>query len=444
MDLDEAATRLGSVTDGHTMSRILQLLAGDPRWEAIATAVTRLAAWLDDHDVPVDYRRRRRLDYSDLLPRRQWLDVCRRTGASPGHGRREEIVRCMLFARISGLPVESAPEFTTSEAYLRAETARFATVRTPELAAALDEATRDFLTRHRVRGEPVTWKPPASLLGNLDLPGPDPSLIDVTRLHEIVQGRLYPAEHAAGVLGTTIDAVRLVLDEYPAPAAPLSATQARAAGRVRHAARQVLTEKEFRLRYGEQHQSLYDIANQTGFSRQTLSRLAAEYDIALREGSQDYKRKGVIDRDWLLEQYVGRGRTLPDLAREKNMSTANMARWAHLHEIPLRLRGCASHGAFLRSIDQAADLPAEIRKALTSPYAWQRLNRFAAATGYRTLSEAAERLGITRSALVTQINRLERDIGGPLLKRAERGRPMSPTALGEQVIAALHNSGPTQ
>ena len=48
--------------------------------------------------------------------------------------------------------------------------------------------------------------------------------------------------------------------------------------------------------------------------------------IALRDGPQDYKRKGVIDRDWLYEQYVGQGRTLPDLAREKNMSTANMAR----------------------------------------------------------------------------------------------------------------------
>jgi DNA-binding transcriptional LysR family regulator len=42
--------------------------------------------------------------------------------------------------------------------------------------------------------------------------------------------------------------------------------------------------------------------------------------------------------------------------------------------------------------------------------------------------------------LVTQINRLERDIEGPLLERAERGRPMNPTALGEQVLAALHRA----
>jgi DNA-binding transcriptional LysR family regulator len=202
----------------------------------------------------------------------------------------------------------------------------------------------------------------------------------------------------------------------------------------------MLTEKEFRRRYGDQHQSLYDIANETGFSRHTLARLAAEYGIALREGPRDYKRRGVIDRDWLLEQYVDRRRTLPDLAREKNMSTANMARWAHFHQVPLRPRGGVSHGSFLRSTDQAVGLPDEIRKALTSPYAWQRLNRFAAAVGYRTLSEAAEHLGITQSALVIQISRLERDIGGPLLERAERGRPMRPTPLGEQVVAALHGT----
>jgi hypothetical protein len=360
LELDEVAARLGSVTDGRTISRLLQLLADDPRWEAIAAGVTRLAAYLDDNDVPIDYQRRRRLDYSDLLLPGQWLDLCRRTGVSPGQGRRDKIARCMLFARISGLPIEAAPDFDTSggEAYFRAETARFAAIRTPELAAALDEAASEFLARHRIRGEPVTWHPPLSLLSDLDLPGPNPSLVDVTRLHELVQRRRHPAQHAAEVLGTTIDVVRLILDEHPAPAAPLTATQARAVGRVRHVARQVLTEKEFRRRYGDRHQSLYDIAKQTGFSRQTLTRLAAEYGIALRVGPQDYKRRGVIDRDWLLEQYVDRRRTLPDLAREKNMSTANMARWARVHQIPLRARGGASHNSFLRITGEAAGLPA--------------------------------------------------------------------------------------
>jgi hypothetical protein len=141
------------------------------------------------------------------------------------------------------------------------------------------------------------------------------------------------------------------------------------------------------------------------------SRLAAEYGIEVREGPKTTSARGVIDRDWLLEQYVNRGRTLPDLAREKNMSAANMSRWAH-HQIPLRPRG-GSHDSSLRSVDQAAGLPDPIAKALTSPYAWQRLKRFAAVLGCQALSEAAEHLGIKRPTLVTQISRLERDIGGP-------------------------------
>jgi hypothetical protein len=92
------------------------------------------------------------------------------------------------------------------------------------------------------------------------------------------------------------------------------------------------------------------------------------------------------------------------------------------------------------SIDK--DGAASIAKALTSPYAWQRLKRFGAVIGYQTLSEAAEHLGIKQPTLVTQISRLERDIGGPLLERAERRRPMSLTPLGEQVVAALHVASP--
>src|SRR5215471_13834354 len=129
-----------------------------------------------------------------------------------GPGRRDKIARCLLFARISGLPVEAAPDFAaTGEAYFRAETARFAAIRTPELAAALDETARDFLVSRRVRGEPVTWHPPFSLLSDLDLPGTDPSLIEVARLHELVRARARPVQHAAEVLGTTVDVVRLVL-----------------------------------------------------------------------------------------------------------------------------------------------------------------------------------------------------------------------------------------
>ncbi|WP_232837724.1 helix-turn-helix domain-containing protein [Streptomyces atratus] len=167
-----------------------------------------------------------------------------------------------------------------------------------------------------------------------------------------------------------------------------------------------------------------------------LTDLAKEYGIPLREGPQDYKRRGSVDQDWLIEQYVHRRRTLPDLARETGMSTANMGRWAHTHNIPLRPRGGASHHTALRTADEAEALPAVLRKALTGSFARQRLSRFLAARSYPTLTEPARDLGIRQSALVTQINRLEEDLGQPLFERAERGRAMKLPRFGKRVAAA--------
>lgn len=167
MDLDGAAIRLGSVTDGLTISRILQLLADDPHWEAIAAAIAHLAAYLDNHDVPVDYDRRRRLDYSGLLSPRQWLDLCRRTGISPGRGRRDKNVGCLLFACLSGLPVESAPHFgTLGEAYLRAETARFAAVARPSSPQhwTRPRATSSSGTRHEMNRSSGTHRSASSAI----------------------------------------------------------------------------------------------------------------------------------------------------------------------------------------------------------------------------------------------------------------------------------------
>jgi hypothetical protein len=210
-----------------------------------------------------------------------------------------------------------------------------------------------FLAGQNVRDEPATWQPPTSLLNGLDLPGSDPTCIDIQHLHQLVRQRKNPVRHAAQILGTSIEAVRLVLDEQPAPALPPTKTAARATGHIRFTARREVPKETFTRLYLDEHRSLQQIAALTGFSRKVLTDLAHEYGIPLRDGPQDYRPRGTIDRDWLIEQYVHRRRTLPDLAQEKDMSTANMARWAHTHKIPLRARGGASHDAALRAADWA-------------------------------------------------------------------------------------------
>ncbi|WP_405630658.1 TniQ family protein [Streptomyces sp. NBC_01174] len=438
--LEDAAGHLGSVIDGTEVSRVLQFLDDQPYWPAMTTALVRLADHLDTVNVPVDYRRRRRLDYTGLLPHDRWREICRSTGTSPGTGRREMIVRCQLFQRISGLPAEAAPGYQgINEAQFRAASARDAALQTPELAQALTQEAQNFLASHRIRDEPVAWRPPLTLLAELDLPGPDPARIDVAHLHRLIRQRKNPVQYAADTLNTNIEAIRLVLDEQPAPALPPTPATAKATGHTRFKARQAVPKEEFTRLYLDEHLSLQRIGDLTGFSRRVLADLAREYDIPLRVGPQDYRRRGTVDREWLTEQYVVQRRTLPDLARETGMSTANMARWAHTHKIPLRPRGGGSHDIALRVTEDAAHTPAVLREALTSPYAWERLERFVAASSHPTMDEAAQVLGINQSTLVIQINRLEQDLGKVLIERAERGRAMKLTPFGEEVAAAARN-----
>ncbi|MFH8380042.1 LysR family transcriptional regulator [Kitasatospora sp. NPDC018058] len=442
VSLDQAAVLAGDVTDGIEISRLLQELDDLPHWPDIVTALTRLTDHLDADNTPIDYGRRRILDYTGLLPHDRWLEICLRTGTPPGAGRRERIARSQLFRRLSGLPAESFPDDLAGldSAEFRAASVRFTALQTPELAHALQQEALGFLASHHIHDEPVTWQPPTALLAGLSLPGPDPAHVDLHRLHQLVRERRHPVQHAAQVLGTTVEAIRHVLDEHPAPAAPLTKSTARATGRIRHQARQTIPEEHFIQLYLAEHHSLQQISSFTGFSRKVLTDLSKEYGIPLREGPQDYKRRGTVERDWLTEQYVHRRRTLADLAREKGMSTANMARWAKTYNVPLRSRGGSSHSRALRAADQANQAPRILRPALSGQGAGERLSRFAAASAYPSLSAAASGLGLNTFTLVAQINRIERELGGPLLVRAERGRPMTLTPLGRRVLRAIRTS----
>ncbi|WP_256097942.1 LysR family transcriptional regulator [Streptomyces sp. MnatMP-M17] len=442
MSLDQAAGLAGDVVDGIEISRLLQELDDLPQWPDIVTALDRLADHIDTDDISIDYGRRRLLDYTGLLLHDRWLEICRRTGTPPGTGRRERIARSQLFQRLSGLPVESLPDDLggLDSAEFRATSLHFTALQTPELAHALQQEALEFLASHHIHDEPVTWQPPTTLLSGLSLPGPDPGDVDLPRLHQLVRERQHPIQHAARALGTTVEAIRHVFDEHPAPAPPLTKTTARATGRTRQQARQAIPAERLIQLYLDEHRSLRQIAVITGFSRRVLTDLANEYGIPLREGPQDYKRRGTVERDWLIDQYVHRRRTLPDLAREAGMSTANMARWAKAHNVPLRSRGGASHSQALRAADQAHRAPRVLRPALSGQGASERLRRFAAAAAFPSLGAAASGLGLNAFTLVAQINRIERELGGPLLVRAERGRPMTLTPLGKRVLRAIRTS----
>ncbi len=72
-----------------------------------AAALIQLAGYLDAHDTPIDYQRRRQLDYRRLLPTSQWRRPCRQAQAPrqlDGYG---HAAKCVLFEQLSDTPPTS-------------------------------------------------------------------------------------------------------------------------------------------------------------------------------------------------------------------------------------------------------------------------------------------------------------------------------------------------
>jgi Bacterial regulatory helix-turn-helix protein, lysR family len=125
---------------------------------------------------------------------------------------------------------------------------------------------------------------------------------------------------------------------------------------------------------------------------------------------------------------------LPELAAEKGMSTMNMSLWAQRHGIQRRPRGEASKAANLEAAKQGKQAPAILRPALSQIGGAARLKRFEMVLRYPTITAAAADLGLRQAVLTSQITRLEGELGGALVERAQRGRPMTVTKRGARVL----------
>jgi hypothetical protein len=287
--LAEASRRLGCVTTPPAASRVLQILHASQHWPAIVAALIRLAGYLDENPPPIDYSARCTLSYDDLLPDAEWALICRDTGTPVGRGMKARVVRCWLYERLSGSPGSRCPS-AHDAAEFRFKLADFPRRLTPELVAQLDMAGRRFLDSHGASGEPISWCPPA-LVDDLDLPGGIPASISPSELRRLIRDQQLSIHQAAHRLSTTPDGIRYLLETSPLPIR-FSAAQRSARGLVLVDARAALTKTDLIDLYQRQHQSLNDIARLIGVSRQTISRLARAYGIALRRPSRPQR---VID-----------------------------------------------------------------------------------------------------------------------------------------------------
>jgi len=427
LNLTVAAQLLGSATSCQPISKTVQLLHATEQWPDAAAALIRLAGYLDAHDIPIAYQRRRQLDYRRLLPTSRWL--CRQAQAPRHLDDYGHAARCVLFEQLSGTPAHLAPFGTAARTPpFRAKMAQLAAALTPDLARGLQQAAASFLASHGITSEPVTWDPPLHLLDGLNLPGADPRDIDLEHLHQLIRRDRVSLATAARHLGITSEAVQMLLHHHPAP--PVS-TEARADTRP---ARDILPRDLLARQYLAEHKSLAQIGKQAGLSANSTAWLARDYGIPIR-GQKDYTahQHPVLTRDWLWHQHVTRGRSLQHLATETGLSKSTIRRWAKLYEIPWQRR----YPIRMNTTAAAATAPPLLRPAITGPGAWKRLNRLAAASRYPSLSHAATCLGIHHTALVIQVKRPEREFGQQLLERAPGQQTMRPTTYGKKIIAAV-------
>jgi hypothetical protein len=372
--LSDAVALMHSPIDGSSCSRILQLLSNRTDWPETRTALGRLADYLADHDTPIDYQRRRHLNYAALLPDQAWARICRDTCTPAPYPARARIVRYYLYERLSGLPVIDFPSVVVGPE-MRTKLNNFPLHLTSELANALEEHCRNFLADNHIDDEPPFWSPPTDILADLKLPGYDPDDVDIAAMQRLIADTEWSGSRIAKRLKTTLPVVRHLSERNPATVSPTTdLQQTRAVGGARKKAKSILAPEDLAKLYLQDRRSLREVAADVGVDRKIIAQLAHEYGIELRPPRQSPHR--VVDRDWLYEQYVVKRRTLPDIATQCEMSPTNMARWAKRHGIPLRSRGGVSHRDHLADQIAAETAPLLLRPALAGVGGWERLEDF--------------------------------------------------------------------
>ena len=160
----------------------------------------------------------------------------------------------------------------------------------------------------------------------------------------------------------------------------------------------------------------------------SLRQIAAEIDVARTDLSDILRENGCevwrgrsgpqIDSVWIREQYLTKKKTLGEIGRELGVAQSTISRVAKASGIPMRPRGGSSHAS---AINEAQHLSEPLRSALRGQSAMQRVRRFQTMAQCKNISESSRDLGISANVAISQLQKLERDVGGQLIQRTVRG-----------------------
>ncbi|MEU4360355.1 TniQ family protein [Promicromonospora sp. NPDC023987] len=371
-------------TVAHHMVRLLSMPAG----ETALRILTELAFAIDDHDIPIDYPRRRRLVTStELINDGTWKDIAR---PRSGRGRHTVNARRYLYELLTGgnLSIAPPPHQHTSAAIKSDQYRTFVTLMTADIHDALQQHALRLLESAGITDEPLTWEPPASWITTTDWPGTDPDHTDPAAIHHaILEGRM-PVHQVAADLGVCIEHVHTVLHRHPLP--------------------------------------------RPGNPLPTQLRTVLPPDTTSSKPAKAFR----VDPDWLREEYLTWRRSLPDIADEIGCGLSTLRAFAHAHDIHIR-PGIDTHDFIDRHATggrHPSQFPQPLRDALRGLGARRRLERFVTLANQPSINQAARAHGCSSANLTTQLATLERASGGPLIQRRPRPLPVGPlTPLGQDL-----------
>ena len=363
---------------GRQVSHVMRSLGRNGPEVDTIRAIARLAAFLDETSTPIDFARRRAIDYSGILPRDEWHEICRTANVLPGGGRRWQAARAHVYSLLSGNRLARAPFAQETGFPSFAEVRSFRDGLPEVVSRELNDSATAFLKARHI-DEPVAWVPDLELAG---------FVVDVPASGGSEWPRARPARAAVK---------------------PTRAVAAYSAGR-----------------------SVREIAVEHGVARQTVSRVLEEAGVETRNG----RRRADIDVEWLRRRYIDERRTIPEIAAEVGVTMTTINRHLEAAGIPRRARGSASRATAIRVDPRAGNSPL-LRRILVGQDATQRAERFLIVARHATMTAAATELGVTLSILANQMRRIGVDAGGPLIHRAFRGQPLALTELGVEVRLEL-------
>lgn len=210
MAAPELEGRLRSTVRAQRVGQAANDLRAHPNWKDIITALLRLHEHLQANPPPIDYQRRRSLNYDNLLPRTQWVELVTEQGVGTT-ATTAIAARLWLIEQLSCAPVPNTQQVLRDRGVC---TDRMRGTLTPQFVTRLHAVAVDFLRAQGVLDEPPTWEPPLTLLEGLTLPGTPPDAIDPKVVHELLaSGLTVPA--IARQLDTSVWKVRHQLEHHP-------------------------------------------------------------------------------------------------------------------------------------------------------------------------------------------------------------------------------------